>query len=372
MAANAKALPSVSIVIVAHNEERTIDACIAAAAAQDYANIAEIIVVDGHSSDRTPEIVRAWERRDPRVRLVVEEPGREHRGPSAARKLGIALASGEYVQLFNGDVTVEPHYVSRLVAFALAHDLAGTAGLRWNPDASVLEDFVNVRYWLSYAAQRSVLENPIFLSSDGALYRRADVLRVGNYDEQLIAGEDCDIGYRIVAAGGRLRYCEGLYIYHRDHHYQSLWHFCRQKRWYGMGAAQLATKYPFRYVAEANKVVDSLLAPALRLGLWLLATVVLGRVALPLACLPQLWLARQTWRLWCTGRHVQSRLAQAKTPTRVRAVCCWLYPLYAWLDAALYTIWFLRYIPAPKALYRKWSADPMFSHVVRAGTHLHE
>jgi cellulose synthase/poly-beta-1,6-N-acetylglucosamine synthase-like glycosyltransferase len=72
-------LPRISVIVPARNEERNIAACLAALQAQTYPNL-EIIVVDDHSPDRTPQILAA---------IGANRPARagHHRSP-AARRLG--------------------------------------------------------------------------------------------------------------------------------------------------------------------------------------------------------------------------------------------------------------------------------------------
>lgn len=358
--------PTASIVIIAWNEEATIGACLESACQQDYPKIVEIIVVDGNSTDGTHEIVHEWEGRDHRVRLVEEDPNRTYRGPAAARKLGVSLATGEYVQLFNGDVTVEPDYVSRLMEFALETNLSGTAGLRWNKDPTLLEDFVNIRYWIYSLDNPSAIENPPFLSSDGVLYRRDDLLSVGSYDETLVAAEDCDIGYRITSNDGRLRYLSGPLIYHSGRHYRTFTNFYRQQEWYGRGAAQLATKYPFRYAAEQSKVRNFVIYPVAHAGLWIALSVVLGRVSPLLALLPQIWLIRNLWGLFQEGWKIYRDVRNAPTPTRVRTLCCCLFPVFNWTRYLLYTVSYWRNVPPPAELHRRWQLEPFFSSLVQA------
>lgn len=358
--------PTVSVVIIAYNEDDTVGACMESACQQDYTNIVETIVVDGNSRDRTPQIVCEWQGRDGRVRLVTEDPNRPHRGPAGARRLGVELAQGEYVLLLNADMSVSLDYVSRLLAFAREHDLAGIAGLRWNRDATIIEDFINIRYWFSYLANPNEIHHPRFLSSDAALYRRADLLAIGNFDPALISGEDADIGWRLVASGRQLRYLPDLLIYHKGRHYRTLLGYLRQRRWYGHGIALLAAKYPFRYAAEQNKVHEFVMKPLSRIALWSALTLIAAWIAWPLALAVQLWPLRGLARLFRQGWRTWRAMSQATTPTRVRPLCCWLWPAFDWISFVLLTLYYLKVVKSPDRLYREWLEEPLFSRVVEA------
>ena len=50
------------------------------------------------------------------------------RGPAAARNTGAALATGDLLLFLNGDVTIGPDYVSRLLTLMDENDLDAAAG----------------------------------------------------------------------------------------------------------------------------------------------------------------------------------------------------------------------------------------------------
>lgn len=359
--------PSISVVIIAYNEEATIDYCIEAACQQDYPRVDAIIVVDGNSTDRTQEIARQWQKKDKRIRIIIEDPNRPHRGTSEARRAGIEAAQGEYVLLLNGDVTVASSYVSSLMNFLQNNNLTGVAGLRWCRNATFVEDFVNIRYWFTYQANPKHIQHPDYLSSDAALYRRADLLSVGNFDPALTgAGDDFDIGCRLVSHNKHLRYYSSLLIFHKDKHYRNPIRYICQRLWYGQGMAQLGGKYPFRYIAEQNKIRNFIIRPFSRLMLWLAFT-------FATACFSwQLTLAVQLWPLWGAlklvrqGWRARQSIGKAATPTRIRPICCWLWPIFEWLSYVFFTISCMYNIEPVDVLYRKWLEEPVYSGIVKA------
>jgi chlorobactene glucosyltransferase len=95
--------PSVSVIVPARNEERSIARCLDSLLKQDYSDY-EIVVVDDGSSDGTAAIVRAIGARDPRVRLVAGAPlpdgwlGKPHALCQAA-----AVARGDILLLTDAD-----------------------------------------------------------------------------------------------------------------------------------------------------------------------------------------------------------------------------------------------------------------------------
>jgi dolichyl-phosphate beta-glucosyltransferase len=96
--------PLLTIIVPARNEEHRLPdslAKIAAfVAAQPYA--IELIVVDNNSSDRTPDIVRAFAADHPYTRLIHE--GR--RGKGSAVRAGIFAGRGDYLFMCDSDLAM--------------------------------------------------------------------------------------------------------------------------------------------------------------------------------------------------------------------------------------------------------------------------
>jgi chlorobactene glucosyltransferase len=107
--------PLVSVLVPARNEERTIEGCVSTLVAQDYREI-EVLVLDDHSDDATGAIVRSWEARDPRVRLLAGAPlpqgwvGKNY----ACHQLAEA-ARGDLLLFVDADMLHTPHAIRRTV-----------------------------------------------------------------------------------------------------------------------------------------------------------------------------------------------------------------------------------------------------------------
>jgi Glycosyl transferase family 2/Glycosyl transferases group 1 len=102
--------PTVSVVVATYNFERFLARAIDSVLAQDYpADAIEIIVVDDGSTDRTPELMRAYEGR---VRYIRKPNG----GHLSTFDRGIGEATGEYIALLDGDDEWLPHKLREQVA----------------------------------------------------------------------------------------------------------------------------------------------------------------------------------------------------------------------------------------------------------------
>lgn len=127
----------VSVIIIFLDEERFLGESIESVLTQDYPSW-ELLLVDDGSTDGSPDVARTYAERDPRIRYLTH-PGRENRGMSASRNLGLRESRGEYVAFLDADDTYMPDRLSRHVAVLAAHPGIGMTGsgyIRWFADGS--------------------------------------------------------------------------------------------------------------------------------------------------------------------------------------------------------------------------------------------
>lgn len=112
--------PAVSVVVAARNEERRIARCLDALSRLDYpADRLEVVVVDDGSSDGTAASARAYERREPLVRVLSSDAHGTNKpqGKAAALTVGIAGARGEIILTTDADCVVAPSWARVMVSF---------------------------------------------------------------------------------------------------------------------------------------------------------------------------------------------------------------------------------------------------------------
>ena len=121
--------PKYSIVIPAYNESARILAALQSVVAciREHGWSAEVIVVNDGSRDATAEVVRAFARNAPEVRLI-ENPG--NRGKGYSVRSGILEAQGEVVMFTDSDLSAPIEEAERLFA-AIAGGAEIAIGSRW-------------------------------------------------------------------------------------------------------------------------------------------------------------------------------------------------------------------------------------------------
>jgi cellulose synthase/poly-beta-1,6-N-acetylglucosamine synthase-like glycosyltransferase len=114
---------SVSAIVPARNEEAVISACVESLVPQSQ--IAEILVVDDQSSDRTAQIVRSLSLRFPKVKLLeTAELPAGWMGKNNAVWIGAQAAQGEWLLFTDADAVHEPNSATKALALAREHHAA--------------------------------------------------------------------------------------------------------------------------------------------------------------------------------------------------------------------------------------------------------
>jgi glycosyltransferase involved in cell wall biosynthesis len=112
----------VSVTLAAYNEGQTIGRTLRSVLASTYP-LAEVIVVNDGSSDRTSEEVREIARHDPRIYLIEQQ----NTGEAGALNAGLSHASGEIIVTLDADTILTAETIGRLVRH-LAADESGRLG----------------------------------------------------------------------------------------------------------------------------------------------------------------------------------------------------------------------------------------------------
>lgn len=103
-------LPLVSIIIPVYNSACFLRKCIESVLSQDYRNL-EIIIVNDGSTDDSLSIAEDYAIGDPRIVIV----NKENEGLVLARKSGVDIAYGKYIQYLDSDDVLREKAISCLV-----------------------------------------------------------------------------------------------------------------------------------------------------------------------------------------------------------------------------------------------------------------
>ena len=111
------ALPSLTILVAARNEEAVLERCLEALKKQDYEGEWEVVLVDDRSEDNTAVIADAWMNRWDRLRTVRAPEKPTFACPKkSALAVGIALAKGKILLFTDADCRPPSDWARRTAA----------------------------------------------------------------------------------------------------------------------------------------------------------------------------------------------------------------------------------------------------------------
>jgi GT2 family glycosyltransferase len=191
--------PTLSAVVPVHNGRRFLESSLPALLRHVPSELMEVIVVDDSSTDGSGELADRLGAR------VLTSPRRL--GPAAARNLGGDAARGSILFFVDADVVVHDDAMQRSAEAFGAGDIVAVFGSYDDvpPEPDFLSQYKNLVH--HYVHQSSQEEASTFWAGCGAV-RKDAFLAVGGFDADRYPRpsiEDIELGYRLRAAGGRIR-----------------------------------------------------------------------------------------------------------------------------------------------------------------------
>jgi len=233
--------PRFSIIIPTYNTNDVLGQCINALSNQtaDKKCFEVIVVNDGGKTEVIQDIHSTSNGID------IKYFSQKHKGPAAARNLGINKARGEIILLLDDDsMPLENWLDATIMAWNKSPDLDGIGGYIISEPTDSIYCRVNADFFNWYLQQLSSGEYADFLITCNAGYKKSALNKVGNFDEwfKRAAGEDRDLNIKISKSGGRLRLDKNILVYHdRDLAFRS---FVRKNFNYGKAAYNIYSRYP--------------------------------------------------------------------------------------------------------------------------------
>jgi cellulose synthase/poly-beta-1,6-N-acetylglucosamine synthase-like glycosyltransferase len=208
-------LPRVSIVMPSYNEENYIEACLASVHAQDYpAELIEILVADGRSTDRTREILARISEADPRIRMI-DNPARIQ---AAGLGHAVKAATGEVIVRMDVHCEYAPDYVRRCVEVLDATGADNVGGAQRARAKTLFQRALCAALGsklgtggVGYRDEKSEgFVDTVFLGA----FRRRVFETVGLWDPAAITNEDSELNQRILEAGGKIYLSRDIVVHY--------------------------------------------------------------------------------------------------------------------------------------------------------------
>jgi glycosyltransferase involved in cell wall biosynthesis len=186
------AMSKISVVMSVYNGEKYLSQAVESILNQTYQDFEFVIINDG-SADGSFDILRNFETKDKRIRLI----SRENKGLIYSLNEGVKIAQGEYIARMDADDISTPERLEKQLKYASENDLAvcGT----W---AEGVDSFGNKVKDLNYppnmdeVKKYTLLHNPFIHPS--VMFKKDPFEKVGGYKDFFKHVEDYELWTRIV------------------------------------------------------------------------------------------------------------------------------------------------------------------------------
>jgi dolichol-phosphate mannosyltransferase len=214
-------LGSVSVVVPTLNEAQRISACLAGLSRQSY-EVREITVVDSNSEDGTPDLVKAAQQKDPRFRIMTDDPlpaGWVGRPWALHNGFLHSAEQSEWILGMDADTQPSPGLVASLVKTAQAggYDLVSLSsqfilkypGECWLQPALL----ITLLYRFDPAGVNTQASERVMANGQCFLCRRSVLAQVGGYNSARSSFcDDVTLARNVAALGFKVGFLDGAKV----------------------------------------------------------------------------------------------------------------------------------------------------------------
>lgn len=205
--------PAISVVVGVYNGQRYIAQAVESILSQSFEDF-EFIIVDDGSTDRTLSILRGYEKKDGRLKVVACP----HRGIVDAANTGLEHSQAELIARADADDISLPERLEKQFRYMREHSDVVALGTQLQfTDPYGMELFVTELPLDHEGIERQLLEGRGgTMPQPAVMMRRAQAMAVGGYRKQYEWLEDLDLFLRM-AEVGRLRNLPEALVRYRVH-----------------------------------------------------------------------------------------------------------------------------------------------------------
>ncbi|AJF62599.1 MAG: Glycosyltransferase involved in cell wall biogenesis [archaeon GW2011_AR20] len=220
--------PSVSILIPAYNEGKTITKTIKSVLNLDYPkDKLEIIVINDSSTDNTADMVKKFKE----VKLIYNK----HRGAgkASALNMGLKYAKGELFAVIDADSEIEKNSLKNLISYFEDNKTGSViSSIKIRNPKNIYHHIQRLEYILATFIRKLMSKIDTLHITPGVLsvYRTKLIKKLGGFDEKNIT-EDLEIALRLRANNYSVKMSPDSITYTRiPSDFKELWH--QRIRWF--------------------------------------------------------------------------------------------------------------------------------------------
>ncbi len=182
--------PKISVIVPVKNEEEKIGRCLDVIFHQTLKPF-EVIVVDGHSADRTEENAKKFP-----IGFLYEN----YHTRAGACQIGVENAKGDFIAFTDADCIPEKNWLENLVKELDINEIIGAGGGIKNIGDGLWEKSINLAM-NTFLGSANSIQGRLFIdkrfvksiSGCNSMYRKKDVLNVGGFNTKLSTAEDINL-----------------------------------------------------------------------------------------------------------------------------------------------------------------------------------
>lgn len=280
----------ISVVVCTHNGSATLAKCLESLRSLSVPPH-EVLIIDDGSTDQVPQIAQRF----PEFHYHRQD----HAGLSAARNLGMHLATGDVIAYTDDDCFPDEDWILHLTLAFEDDRWVGAGGPNLSPvPRTVTEACVAA----APGSPSHVLIDDFeaeHLPGCNLVIRKQALEAIGGFREEFkTAGDDVDVCWRLQQQGWRLRFVPAAIVWH--HRRFTVKAYLRQQRGYGHAEAMLIRRYPEKFAwfsgARWRGAIYGDGAGEMKLDQ---QHIQFGRYGLaPFQCVYATW-DSSFWNLWC-------------------------------------------------------------------------
>lgn len=262
---------TITVVIPVFNEVDKIEQCLKGVLSQTIRPF-EVIMVDGHSTDGTVEVVKKFP-----IEVIYEN----YHTRAGACQVGVENANGELIAFTDADCVPKINWLESLTS-EFEGDIVGVGGGIINIGEGIWENSINLISDTFLGSANSVqgrfFKNKRFvksISGCNSMYYRSNILDVGGFNVSLSTAEDTDLSAKMLTHG-KLLYTPNAVILHN--HRRGLMKFSKRMYQYGYGRAntKLLDLQVIPPIAAFLLIISLIITPIIFFSMVVLYAIMLG------------------------------------------------------------------------------------------------
>lgn len=195
-------MPSLTVIVPAYNEEKTVGLTINSLIESDYSN-KEVIVVDDGSIDQTYAIASRYKKKFPNGRFSVIR--KQNGGKSSAINYALRFAKGEIIIVIDSDSIIERNALKEIVKNFENPEITAVAGyVKVMKPSNILTKCTELEVLIAFNIVGRAFDffgSIIIIPGALGAFRKEAILKRGMYEKDILT-EDFDLTIKLLKSGG--------------------------------------------------------------------------------------------------------------------------------------------------------------------------